>query len=70
MTHKSGYLIQVTKHSQNFNSMQTGMTVIVSIDICLNPNSCYIVLDKYGKTIGVTPSIVPLIGIDLRSFES
>jgi uncharacterized membrane protein len=49
--------------------METGMTAIINIEIVLSPSCCSFILDKNGKVMGVTSSIIPLIGIDLRAFE-
>jgi hypothetical protein len=69
MTHKSGYLMRIVKYAQNYNSMETGMTAILNIELALTPGSCSLVLDKAGKIMGVTPTIIPLLGLDLRTFE-
>lgn len=70
MTHKSGYLVRVIKHSQNYNSMETGMTSILNIEVVLTPGICSLILDRNGKIMGVTSSVVPLLGLDIRIFES
>ena len=70
MTHKSGYLLRVLKHAQNYNSMQTGMTAILSIEVVLTPATCSLILDRNGKIMGVTSSVVPLLGLDIRIFEA
>lgn len=70
MTHKSGYLLRVAKHAQSYNSMQTGMTAILRIEPVLSPGICSLVLDRNGKIMGVTSAVVPLLGLDIRTFEA
>ena len=46
MTHKSGYLVKMKRRSQNYNSMETGMASIITLNIQVTPNNCFFALDK------------------------
>lgn len=46
------------------------MTAIIRLEVCLNPGICSFLLNRSGKVIGATASIIPLVGIDLKLFES
>jgi hypothetical protein len=70
LTHKSGYLTRVAKHAQTYNSMETGMTAILSLDLLLAPATCYVLLDRNAKPIGLTPAAIPLLAVDLRVLET
>lgn len=63
MSHKSGYLLKIKRKSRNFNSMETGMAAIITINIEVTSNNCFFVLGNDGKLLGVSASIIPLIGV-------
>jgi hypothetical protein len=70
LTHKSGYLTRVAKQTQRYNSIETGMTAILTLEPVLTPNACSFLLDHNAKLIGLTPAAIPLVGVDLRVFEA
>lgn len=69
LTHKSGYLIRVVKQTQLYNSIETGLTAIITLEPILTPNTCFFLIDhNANKLIGFTAATVPLAGVDLRAF--
>jgi len=68
MTHKSGYLLKLKAKNQNYNSMETGMAAICTFSPDLAPNSCFFIANKHEKIISVSPSIIPLTGLELKNF--
>jgi hypothetical protein len=69
LTHKSGYLMRVVKQTQRYNSIETGMTAILTLEPILTPNACSFLIDHHtSKLIGLTAAAIPLVGVDLRAF--
>jgi len=44
MNHKSGYLLKIKKQSQNYNSISTGLTAILSLEIELTHYSGFFIV--------------------------
>jgi hypothetical protein len=48
--------------------METGMAAICTFSPDLAPNSCFFIANKHEKIISVSPSIIPLTGLELKNF--
>lgn len=46
MSHKNTYLFKITRKIQTYNSMDTGMTSICTLNNIISLNSCFILFNK------------------------
>jgi hypothetical protein len=67
LLHKNGYLIRLMKKSKNYNSMQNGLTALLTIIQEISPYSCNFIVDKSNKIIASNASLLSLLNIDLKS---
>lgn len=63
MSHKNSYLLKIKRKIQTYNSMDTGMTSICTLNNQVNLNSCFIIFNKKEKVVGISPSCISLLGI-------
>lgn len=64
MAHKSGYLVRTSCRSQNYNSMNTGMATVITINTHLAPDTCYLAFPKdSSRFLGVSSSTVAILGL-------
>ena len=68
MTHKSGYLVKMSRRAQNYNSMETGMASVITLNAVVAPNHCYFALDAQQRIFGVSSSVISLVGMEMKNF--
>jgi hypothetical protein len=63
MVHKSGYLIKMKRKCQNYNSMETGLASIITMNVQLLPNHCQLIIDKNMRIFGLSSNCISHIGV-------
>lgn len=69
MSHKNSYLLKISRKVQTYNSMETGLTSICTLNNIISLNSCFIVFSKDEKVIGLSSSCISLLGLDYKIIE-
>lgn len=69
LMHKNDYLVQAKKTTKIYNSITTGATALVCLEVDQNLHSCEVIIDKNNKIIAYSASIISILGLDLRSYE-
>jgi hypothetical protein len=68
MTLKSGYLVQMSRRAQDYNSMETGMASVITLSAKVAPNHCYFAVDAQQRIFGVSSSVISLVGVEMKTF--
>lgn len=45
------------------------MASIITLQLQLSPTSCFFLVSKSDKIIGISASTIPLVGLELKTFE-
>ena len=72
VAHSNGYFIKISRKLQHYNSMETGLSLVITIDYRFSLNSCFMVYEPEfpNKLIGLSASSIQLLGISQKLIGS
>ena len=68
LSHKNGYLLNLTKVAKSYNSMAHGLAVLVELEVKTVPFACQFLIEKGKRIISATSTVISVLELDLKGY--